>query len=228
MTALTSKKKSTTFKILVQIAMRMHNPQVTQAYGEKLDSQDAEIKPIYQQHLKIYPDDSVWEILIKFFLFYIVDGRLWVQSSTPMWWALKKAVFKPQLAIQYRPVGNRKRFSFERYAGNPELHIPHYNGDPNPALPSYTVGKYSAKYMLNDGTYISINAHTLDEAISVVVKHANLTKPSKRPEGQISDNITTTSRKRKPRMDGIKIEPFKAEYFTGGKDGLKSGVKIQL
>jgi hypothetical protein len=228
MTTNNAQKKSTNYKVLIQVGMKMHNPQVIQAYGEKLDSEDSQIKPIYGKYLRLYPEDSVWEILIKFFLFYIVDGRLWVQESTPMWWALKKERFKPQLAIQYRPAGDRKRFAFESYAGNPELHIPHYNGEPNPHLPSYTIGKYSAKYMLNDGTYILVNAHTLEEAIEVVAKHASYTKPSKRPEGEILENITTTSRKRKPRMDGIKIEPFKAKYFTGGKDGLKSGVKIQF
>lgn len=221
-------KKSSNYKVLIQLGMKMHNPQVMQAYGEKLDSEDVDIKPIYGKHLRIYIDDSVWEILIKFLLFYLVDGRLWVQSSTPMWWALKKETFKPQLAIQYRPVGDRQKFGFNRYANNPELHIPHYNGDPSPSLMSYTIGKYSAKYMLNDGTYILINADTLENAIAVVARHASYTKTSKRPEGEILDNLTTTSRKRKPRLDGIKIEPFKAEYFTGGKEGIKAGVKIQL
>jgi hypothetical protein len=228
MTTSNSAKKSTNYKVLVQLAMKMHNPQVIQAYQERIDSEDAEIRPIYSKNLRIYTEDSVWEILIKFLLFYLVDARLWVQSPTPMWWPLKKATFKSQLVIQYRPVGDRVKFGFARYAGNPELQIPHYNGESNPYLPSYTIGKYSAKYMLNDGTYILVNAHTLEEAISVVTKHASYIIASKRPEGDIGDNITTTSRKRKPRMDGIKIEPFKAEHFTGGKDGVKGLVRIQF
>jgi hypothetical protein len=223
-----TQKKSSNFKVLVQICMKLHNPQVIDAYDEKIDSEDVGINPIYSKHLRIYPEDSILEILIKFLIFYIVEGRLWVQSSTPYWWALKKEAFKPQLVIHYRPAGARKKFKFASYANNPQLHIPHYNGDINPSLPSYTIGKHSAKYMLNDGTYMVINAQTLEEAIEVVAKHASYTKTSKRPEGEILDNITTTSRKRKPRMDGVKIEPFKGEYFTGGKDGLKSGVKIQL
>lgn len=228
MTATNPQKKSSKYRVLIQMGMKMHNPQVIEAYSEKIDSEDAAIKPIYSKYMRLYPDDSVWEILIKFCLFYLVDGRLWVQQSTPMWWALKKETFKPQLAIQYRPVGDRKRFGFDSYAGNPELHIPHYNGESNPQLATYTIGKYSAKYMLNDGTYILINASSLDEAIEVVLKHASYTKTSKRPPGEILDNITTTSRKRKPRMDGIKIEPFKAEQLTGGKDGVKGLVRIQF
>jgi hypothetical protein len=228
MTTGNAQKKSSNYKVLIQVAMKLHNPQVIQAYKIHLDAEEETVEPLYSKYLRIYPEDSVWEILIKFCLFYLVDGRLWVQSSTPMWWALKKETFKPQLAVQYRPVGDRQRFSFANYAGNPELHIPHYNGESNPHLPSYTIGKHSAKYILNDGTYILINAKTEEEAIAVVLQHASYTKPDKRPPGSIEDNLTTTKRKRVPRMNGIKIEPFKAEYFTGTKDGIRGLVKIQL
>lgn len=221
-------KKSSNYKVLIQVGMKLHNPQVISAYKEHLDSDEQTIEPIYSKYLRLYPEDSVWEILIKFCLFYLVDGRLWVQSSTPMWWAQKGASFKPQLAIQYRPVGNRKKFSYGVYAGNPELHIPHYNGDGNPHLPSYTIGKYSAKYTLTDQTYLMINAASPEEAISVLIKMASYTNFDKRPDGEIEQNITTNTRRKNPRMDGIKIEPFKAEYFVGGKNGIKGLVKIQL
>ena len=227
MTTQNNTKKSSNYKVLIQIGMKLHNPQVVQAYRERLDSDNSSINPIYSKYLRLYPEDSVWEILIKFFLFYIVDGRLWVQSTTPMWWAQKKEAFIPQLAIQYRPSGERKKFAYASYAGNPELHIPHYNGENNPSLPAYTVGKFSAKYILKDQTYILIHAQTFDEAIAVVVKHASYTKENKRPPGEILENITTTTRKKKPRMDGIKIQPYKAEYFTGGKTGIKTLAKIQ-
>jgi hypothetical protein len=228
MTTPNPNKKSSNYKILIQVGMKLHNPQVLVAYRENLDSQDADIKPIYSKYLRLYPEDSVWEILIKFFLFYIVDGRLWVQSTTPMWWPQKKEAFRPQLAIQYRPTGDRKRFAYADYAGNPELHIPHYNGEPTPSLPPYTIGKYSAKYILKDGSFIVINAATEEEAIAVVAKHASYIKESKRPEGTIEENITTTKRKKKPRLDGIKIEPYKGEYFTGGKNGINTLVRLLL
>ena len=228
MTSANPQKKSSNYKVLIQVGMKLHNPQVIQAYKEHLDGEEQTIEPIYSKYLRLYPEDSVWEILIKFCLFYLVDGRLWVQSSTPMWWAQKSEQFKPQLTIQYRPVGKRKKFSYGVYAGNPELHIPHYNGEPSPYLPSFTVGKFSAKYTLKDQTYLMINAATAEEAIEVLVKMASYTKPDKRPEGDIEQNITTNTRRKSPRLDGVKIEPFKAEYFVGGKDGIKGLVKIQL
>jgi hypothetical protein len=221
-------KKSSNYKVLIQIGMKLHNPQVIQAYREYLDGEEQTIEPIYSKYLRLYPEDSVWEILIKFCLFYLVDGRLWVQSSTPMWWTQKAESFKPQLVIQYRPVGNRKKFSYGVYAGNPELHIPHYNGEAQPHLPPYTIGKYSAKYTLIDQTYLMINAASQEEAIDVLVKMSAYTKVDKRPQGEIRDNISTNTRKKNPRMDGIKIEPFKAEYFTGGRYGIKGLVQIQL
>jgi hypothetical protein len=90
------------------------------------------------------------------------------------------------------------------------------------------VGRHSAKYTLIDQTYLMINAATEEEAISVITKMASYTKEDKRPHGTIAENITTNTRRKKPRMDGIKIEPFKAEYFERGKYGTRSLVKIQL
>jgi hypothetical protein len=228
MTTANAQKKSTNYKFLIQIGMKLHNPQVIEAYKEHLDSDEQTIEPIYSKYLRLYPEDSVWEIVIKFCLFYLVDGRLWVQSTTPMWWAQKGESFKPQLAIQYRPVGKRPKFGYGSYAGNPELHIPHYDGNPHPHIPAYTVGKYSAQYILKDQTYLMVNASTMDEAIQVVIKMASYTKVDKRPSGEIEDNLDKKVRKKLPRMNGVKIEPFKAEYFEGGKHGIKSLVKIQL
>ncbi|WP_309733182.1 hypothetical protein [Chamaesiphon sp. OTE_75_metabat_556] len=221
-------KKSSSYKVLIQVAMKLHNPQVIEAYQLNLEEEQDQIQPIYSKYLRIYPEDSVWEILIKFCLFYLVDGRLWVQSSIPMWWAQKKENFKPQLAIQYRPVGTRKKFSFRSYANNPTLHIPHYNGENRPYLPSYTIGRYRVTYILKDQTSIVINASTLEEAEKVVIQHANYTKLDKRPEGSVEDNLTRTRSNKTPRMNGVKIEPFKGEYFTGGEYGINTLVRIQL
>jgi hypothetical protein len=221
-------KKSSNYRALVMVCSKLHNPQVVDAYRPQLDIEDNNTDAIYGKYLTIYPDDSVWELILKLLIFYLVDGRMWVQATTPMWWAQKSQQFKPQLAIQYRPVGTRKKFGFQNYAGNPEAHIPHYNGDPSPHLPSYTIGKFSAKFTLIDQTYLMINAHTAEEAIAVISKLASYTKVDKRPPGTIEENITTNTRRKAPRMDGIKIEPYKAEYFEGGKGGIKSLVKIQL
>jgi hypothetical protein len=228
MTNANPQKKSSNYKVLIQVGMKLHNPQVIQAYQEHLDSDEQTIEPIYSKYLRLYPEDSVWEILIKFCLFYLVDGRLWVQSSTPMWWAQKGPSFKPQLAIQFRPVEKRRKFGYGSYAGNPELHIPHYNGDLSPHISAYTVGKFSAKYTLTDQTYIMVNAHTSDEAIEMVQKLAAYTKSAYRPEGEIKDNITTNTRRKNPRMDGMKIAPFKAQYYTRGTKGIQVPLKIYL
>jgi hypothetical protein len=221
-------KKSTGYKILVQVGMKLYNPQVIAAYAPRLDEDEGQTREIYSKYLRIYPEDSVWEILIKLLIFYLVDGRLWLQASTPMWWSLKREKFRSQLVIQYRPTGDRKRFGYSNYAGNPQLQIPHYDGNPAPELPRYTVGRYSAKYILSDQSYILINAQTQEEAIDVVAKHARYTKSKYRPEGSIEENITITGKKKKPKLDGVKIEPYKAEYLSGTKDGVKSLVRILL
>jgi hypothetical protein len=223
-----SSKKWSNYKVLVQIAMRLHNPQVIQAYRHYLDSPEDAIHVILLKHLKIYKENSILEVLLKFGIFYFVDGRLWVQSSTPMWWPQKAESFKPQLTIQYRPLKYTRKTGPYSYHGNPELHIPHYDGSVNPSIPRYTIGRFSAKYTLRDQTYLMINAATQDEAIAVITKMASYTRKSKRPDGEISANISTNTRPKVPRMNGVTIEPFKAEYFSGGKEGTKSILRLQL
>jgi hypothetical protein len=221
-------KKSSLYKVLIQVGMKLHNPQVIQAYKEHLDGEEQTIEPIYSKYLRLYPEDSVWEILIKFCLFYLVDGRLWVQSSTPMWWAQKGPSFKPQLAIQFRPTEKRQKFGYGSYAGNPELHIPHYNGDLSPHIPAYTIGKFSTKYTLTDQTYIQVNASSPEESQQVVIKLASYTKSEYRPTGAIEDNLTYNTRKKNPRMDGTNISPFKAQYYTRGTKGIEVKLRIHL
>ena len=72
MTTANPQKKSSNYKVLIQVGMKLHNPQVIAAYKEYLDGEEQTIEPIYSKYLRLYPEDSVWEILIKFCLFYLV------------------------------------------------------------------------------------------------------------------------------------------------------------
>lgn len=228
MTFLKPAKKQTTYQILIKVAMRIHNPQVIQAYRMGINGVYKPLDAVLIKYLKIYAGDSLLDVLMKFALFYLADGRLGVQSSNLTFWTQKSATFKPQLVIQYRPVGDRKKFGYNSYAGNPQFVIPHYNGADSPFIPSFTIGQYSAKYMLDDQTYIMINASTEEEAIGVVFQMAKYVLDSRRPVDEIKPAISTSKRAKKPRMDGVKIEPYKGEYFTGGQDGERLLVRLQF
>lgn len=228
MTELVQAKKYNNYKVLVRIAMRIHNPQVIQAYRGGINGVYDPLDTVLVKYLKVYPKDSLMDVLMKFALFYMVDGRLGVQSSNLTWWTQKAETFKPQLVIQYRPTGERKKFGYNSYAGNPQFVIPHYNGADSPVIPSFTIGQYSAKYMLDDQSYIMINASSEEEAIGVVSQMAKYVLDSRRPNDEIKPAISTSKRARKPRMDGVKIEPYKGEYFTGGQDGERLLVRLQF
>lgn len=228
MTKLNEAKKFNNYKVLVQLAMRIHNPQVMQAYRNNGELEREPINIVLAKYLRVYPKDSLLDVLIKCILFYMVDGRLWVQSSTSTYWAQKSKAFKPQLVIQYRPVGERKKFGYNSYAGNPQFSIPHYDGTDSPLIPAFTMGRYTAKYMLTDQSYIMINAISQEEAISVCAKMASYTDRRLRPTGEIIENISISTRTKKPRMDGIKIEPFKGEYLDSGEYADKSLVRLQF
>jgi hypothetical protein len=215
-------KKYTQYRILRQLAARIHNPQVIQAYANRLDRDDKENSTslFLRQNLIVKPKDNFSEIILKSLIFYLMCGRLNVGFVVPMMWTSKADKFKPQLAISFRPV-KRRKIKYGKYDPNTELHIPHYNLAVPLSIPSYTVGMQTAKYTLTDQTYILVNALTEEEAIKVVAKLAEYTQKSKRPKGTILENITTTRRRGKVLdLDNQKIVPFYAAYYEGGKGGM--------
>lgn len=214
--------KYSQFRILRQLSAKIHNPQVIEAYTHRLDGEDRENNTalFLRQNLIIKPQDGFTEIILKSLIFYLMCGRLNLAFTLPMYWTAKAEKYKPQLAISFRPE-KRRKFKYNKYDPNSELHIPHYNGHSPLTIPSYTVGMQTAKYTLTDQTYILVNAKTEDEAIKVVEQLAQYTEESKRPKGTILENITTTKRRGKPvELSGQKIVPSKAAFYAGGKEGL--------
>ena len=226
----TEKKGYTEFVILRRIAMRIHNPQVIAAYTHRLDGTDGEndIAKLLYENLQIKTQDTFNAIILRILIFYLLCARLQTSSTVPMWWTVKSDKFIPQLVIAFRPV-TRRKLSFGKYDKNPQLHIPHYNGDEHPKIPGYTVGQYSAKYILKDGSFILVNAHTEEEAIAVVEKLAKYVIASKRPSGTILDNISTTKRRGKRlNLADRAIVPFRGDYYKKGKEGYVKEKVYQL
>jgi hypothetical protein len=224
------KKAYTEFVILRRIAMRIHNPQVIAAYTHRLDGVDGEneVAKLLHDNLQIKNQDTFNAMILRVLIFYLLCARLATSSTVPMWWTVKRERFIPQLVIAFRPAIRRK-LSFGKYDYNCELHIPHYNGDEHPKIPAYTVGQYSAKYILKDGTFILVNAHTEEEAISVVEKLVSYTIESKRATGTILENISTTKRrgKRLSLADRL-VVPFRGDYYKKGEQGYVKEKVYQL
>jgi hypothetical protein len=224
------KKAYTEFVTLRKIAMRIHNPQVVAAYTHRLDGEDGtnEIARLLFDNLQIKTQDTFNAMMMRILIFYLLCGRLNSASTVPMWWAAKVEKFIPQLVVAYRPASRRK-LDFRKYDPNSELHIPHYNGDQNPKIPKYKVGKYTAKYILKDQSYILVNASTEEEGIHVVEQLAHYVKESARPKGTILENISTTKRRGKQlALADREIVPFKADYYVKGEGGYAKQQTWQL
>ena len=223
-------KAYTEFVTLRKIAMRIHNPQVVAAYTHKLDGEDSdnEVGKLLFEHLQIKSKDTFNAMIMRILIFYLLCGRLSVSATVPMWWAVKAETFKPQLAIAFRPE-KRRKLGFNKYDRNPELHIPHYNGSDNPKIPSYTVGKYSAKYILKDQSYILVNAHTEEEAIHVVEKLAAYVLDAYKPAGTVLENISTTKRRgKKLDLEDVLIVPYRGDFYIKAKGGYIKEKVYQL
>ncbi|MFM2304176.1 MAG: hypothetical protein RLZZ135_1586 [Cyanobacteriota bacterium] len=226
----TEKKGYTEFVILRRIAMRIHNPQVIAAYTHRLDGTDGEheIARLLYDNLQIKTQDTFNAIILRILIFYLLCARLATSSTVPMWWTVKSEKFSPQLVISFRPA-ERRKLKFGKYDSNLQLHIPHYNGDEHPKIPSYTIGHYTAKYILKDQTYILVNAHSEEEAISVVEKLVNYVIESKRASGKVLDNISTTKRRGKPlSLTDRLVVPFRADYYKKGDAGYVKEKVYQL
>jgi hypothetical protein len=162
--------------ILVRISMKIHNPQVAYAY---------ENQPHLRTNLFIRPADTLMIIFFKALIFYLMAGRINTASTVPMYWSVKiERGLRQQLAIAFRP-DKRKRYSFGKYDRNLVLHIPHYNGDPRPNIPSYTVGQISAKIILTDQSSILIHAKTEAEAVSMAEALLKYVEPTFIPKEHV-------------------------------------------
>jgi hypothetical protein len=128
-----------------------------------------------------------------------------------MYWSVKvERGLRQQLAIAFRP-DKRKRYSFGKYDRNILLHIPHYNGDPNPKIPSYTVGQSSAKIILTDQSSILVHAKTEEEAVSMVKALLAYVEPKFVPKDYV---INIGKRKGKAIQGNDEVyRAFRADFY---------------
>jgi hypothetical protein len=188
--------------ILVRIAVKIHNPQVAYAY---------ENQPYLRTNLLIRPADTLMIIFFKCLIFYLMAGRLNSSATVPMYWSVKiERGLRQQLAIAFRP-DKRKRYSFGKYDRNLTLHIPHYNGDQRPKIPSYTVGQISAKVILTDQSSILVHAATESEAVSVVEALLKYVEPKFIPKDHVV-NIGKRSGKA-IQGSGEVYRAFRADFY---------------
>lgn len=215
-------------RVITQLVAGIHNERVMEVYGAEAlttkDVQKAKRKAILENFTIDPINDPYPLIVMKLLGYYLVCDRM-SQAAAPYLYPEKRDGIKPQLSISYRPVKRRKWFDKNnkvRYTPNAELHVPHWDEkvlkNP-PAMLSYTVGNWSVKYPMIDGSYILVHAKTKKEATEVVISLAEMTNPKYRPEGEIKDNLVSTERPKAKitLLDNMVIKPFQISYFNGGE-----------
>jgi hypothetical protein len=203
-------KPQTRAEVLLKLAKEIHNPNVIAAYGGDV----ADDMAFLLKTSKIEDEDGFTEVILKMLIFYMGAGRVNAIAPIPTFWAAKAERFRPQLAIVTRPV-NRKKLAYSRYQGNGLLHIPHYDVKVRePKIPAYTVGAFTCKYKLKDGSSILIHASSEAEALTMVKAMARYVKASQKPAGGVEVNCSYTKRGGKPLLlDGVQMKPFRAAYY---------------
>lgn len=189
-------------RILKNIAVNVHNPQVAAAYKEQL---------FLRNNLIIRSADpfSLW--VIKILMFYLMFGRINTASTVPMYWPVKvQKGLRPQLAIAFRPV-ERRRLKFGRYDPNTQCHIPHYDGNQNPVIPSYVIGSYTCRVTLTDQSTIVINGESEAAAQDVVDALLLYVNPKFLPKDIVY--VHTKRKGLKLKLENQRLRPFRADYY---------------
>jgi hypothetical protein len=202
-------------RLLQGVLFKIHNPQVAMAYEEQ---------PFLRSALLVRTADNFTIAIMKIAIFYLVCGRLNSAATVPMYWSVKvERGLRTQLAIAFRPE-KRRRHRFGKYDRNLQLHIPHYNGDQHPKIPSYTVGQHTAKIILKDQSSLLVHAETEEEAVKVVEALLHYVEAAYIPKNRI---IITSKRSGKAlSLAGQRVRPFRADYYPAATQTPEWSVQL--
>jgi hypothetical protein len=186
-----------------------HNRRVKEYFRDiKSDTDTGTGRSTLKTALLIRDNDSAIESNNKMLYFsnYLEKDNI---NSFPEGWETKKGQNIPQLAIVFRDLDKNSN------SGNYTLHIPHYNGDKTPKLPTYNKGDYWARWILKDNSQIVVNSNTAAEALRVIeILEKQVDKKfrsDKVPWLKVGEYTKGTIKR-------IKVAPMRADYYPKGKE----------
>jgi hypothetical protein len=186
-----------------------HNRRVKQYFKDVADDSSTTTgRSALKVSLLIRDEDSAIECQIKMLYFSSYLDRDNV-ISIPEGWEMKKGQNIPQLAIIFRDTSKNS------ISGNYTLHIPHYNGDKTPKLPTYNKGDYWARWILKDNSQMLVNGNTQAEAIRVIEIMERQVDPKYRTDKTLWLKIGQYT---KGAIKKIKVAPTRADYYPKGKE----------
>jgi hypothetical protein len=185
-----------------------HNRRVKQYFRDVVsDKGDRTGRAALKTALLIRDEDSAIETLNKLLYFsnYLNNDTV---ASYPEGWMIKRGQDIPQLAIIFRDTSKNS------ISGNYTIHIPHYNGDRKPTIPSYQKGDHWARWILKDNSQILVNGNTQTEALRIIGKLEKLVLPKYRTDKVSGLKVGEYTR---GTIKKIKVAPVRADYYDKGK-----------
>jgi hypothetical protein len=156
--------------------------------------------------LQINKNESALTCVVKLVFFKLYISDLKPIAAFPEHWNLRVSKEIPQLVCIY------KNSSKTSDSGNYALHIPHYNGNKSPNLPSYTRGNYWARLILKDNSRIIVYANSETEAKRVVNRLSDYVQNK-----YLTDNLAQGKLSKKL-FEENKTNPVRADYYEKGKN----------
>ena len=214
-------------KVLISIVMRIYNPEVMYTYTGNGGSENeaiAETKGVLRTHLTVKPDDTLMIAIFRMFIFFFVCGRYIVAAAPLTLYPVHKDRTRTHLHLYFKPA--RKGQKIIRQDGRIEnapyadFSIPHYVGGQRPTIPHYTYGGWCISIKFTDQSSISIKTLTREEGVKTILELAKFVDAKYHPLGGLTEknlSISEPNNGKKNRLHGIKLKPYKVEYYLFGK-----------
>jgi hypothetical protein len=215
-------------KVLISIVMRLYNPEVMYTYTGKGGSENEAVgatKQVLRTHLTVKPDDTPIVAIFRMFIFFFVCGRYIIAAAPLTLYPVHKDRTRNHLHVYQKPIRKGQKIirSDGRIEAAPyaEFSIPHYIGSNRPKIPVYTYGGWAVSMKFTDQSSISIKTLTREEGVKTILELAKFVDSKYYPQGGLVEknlNISEPNEGKKNRLHGVKLKPYKVEYYKFGKE----------
>jgi hypothetical protein len=214
-------------KVLIQIVMRLYNPEVMYTYTGQGGSENEAVgatKGVLRTHLTVKPDDTPTIAIFRMFIFFFVCGRYIVGAAPLTLYPVQKGRTRTHLHLYFKPTKRGQKIirndgQIEK-APYCDFSIPHYIGGKRPTIPHYTYGGWAVSMKFTDQSSVSIKTLTRDEGVKIILELCKFVDAKYHPVGGLIEknlSVSEPNEGKKNRLHGVKLKPYKVEYYLFGK-----------
>jgi hypothetical protein len=220
-------------KSLIDIAMRLYNPDVMYTYTGKGSNEDdvvKDTKKTLRTHLTVKPDDTLLIAIFRMFVYFFVCGRHITATSSLTYFPVFKERTRTHLKVFLKPVQKGKKIirgdGKIEAAPYSDFTIPHFLDDESIRvnIPEITIGGWTVKITFKDQSYILIRTLTREEGIKTVLELAKYVNPKYYPDGGLVESnlsINEPNEGKRNKLHGIKMKCYKQEFYPFGSEKWK-------